>query len=417
MGPDGKPVAGQAVLCALVLVLVLAQRFALPLSVGQVPLTVPLLLLVAWVGWRQGVLRLDAVRCRLFGAAVVATTAVTVLAVTRGLNPSLLSLLLFVAVYVPALMVAVDVDAVNVALRLFVDLMVFFAALGTALFGLQYVGLQYRDYFGQIVPEQFIQQGYNTADPLRYGDPIYRSNGVIFLEPSFFSLFLALALVVALVLRHRLWATPLLAAAMATTQAGNGLLFVGVALVVMALHPAHRRMLAVLVPALLVAAAVAGTTQLGSRVVDRVSEFGKQGSSANGRMVEPYQLLPSASLETTSGLLWGHGAGSAEAYISAHSDSDGVLTPAGPKLLYEFGILTTVVVLCFLGWTLLAGSASLLWVPPLLVAYLFVNAALQQPTLAALAYVFAAVLGPPLVRAVQVPAPEAEPRVEVTAPC
>jgi hypothetical protein len=57
-----------------------------------------------------------------------------------------------------------------------------------------------RDWFTAVVPRGVRPSRASSPLPIAYLSPIYRSNGVIFLEASFYSLFLALGLLVTLYL-------------------------------------------------------------------------------------------------------------------------------------------------------------------------------------------------------------------------
>jgi hypothetical protein len=82
----------------------------------------------------------------------------------------------------------------------------------------------YEDYLKTFVPAQFLAQGYNTSFPMEYGSSIVKANAFVFLEPSFLSQFLALALVVGVIVRVRSWQLLVLALGMASTLSGTGIL-------------------------------------------------------------------------------------------------------------------------------------------------------------------------------------------------
>jgi hypothetical protein len=203
---------------------------------------------------------------------------------------------------------------VTAALRAFSTLMTFWATVGVVLFGAQYVGLPYRDWFTAVVPEVFVQQGFVTAYPIQYLSPIYRSNGVIFLEASFYSLFLALGLLVTIYLGRSVLASAMLACAMIVTLSGNGMVVLLPGIVALLLHPYHRRRLVKLLVPVALAGVLASATPLGATFVSRVTEVRDTNSSTSLRLVQPYlRLLPPAT-ETVEDLLLGHGPGSSDLY-------------------------------------------------------------------------------------------------------
>lgn len=382
-----------------ILVLVLTQRFAIPLGGGgqQVPTAIPVMLLVTCYGLARGHVTPDRRRAALLGVSLAFLAGLTLVAGVRGLEPSLLSFGLFLTIYPVALMDLVDPRAARRGLDFFVDLMLLAAVVGLVLFGLQYAGLSYADYLGRVVPPDFLLTGFNTADPIQYGSSLYRSNGVVFLEPSFFSLFLGLAVVISLVNRRRLLLLPLLLGGIAVTTAGNGVVLILVSVGWLAVVGPRRRLLA-LVPSVAIAIAVASLTPISGLFVRRSSEIGADNSSASLRLVQPYTELFPAYVDSPVTALLGLGAGSAQRLIEAQVGSLAVIVPAVPKLLVEYGWLGAVPALVFLVHLALGRVWQAPWAPALLVVFLILNAGLLQPTLVFVVVTFCATLVPPAAR-------------------
>ena len=76
-----------------ILVLVLTQRLAIPLGGGgqQLPVAIPAALLVVSYGVTRGHAVIDRRRCILLGIALATVSLLTLVAVVRGLEPSLFS--------------------------------------------------------------------------------------------------------------------------------------------------------------------------------------------------------------------------------------------------------------------------------------------------------------------------------------
>ncbi|MCY7396084.1 MAG: hypothetical protein LH468_08035 [Nocardioides sp.] len=394
----GAPARGSLYVVVWILVLVLTQRFAIPLGGGgqQLPAAIPAALAVVMYGLARGHVVVCRRRAALLGVALVTLSLLTVVALIRGAEPSLLSFLLFVTIYPVALVDLLDARAARRGLDFFVDLMLVAAGVGLVLYGLQYAGLAYSDHLAQVVPPELLLTGFNTADPIEFGSELYRSNGVVFLEPSFFSLFLGLAAVISLVNRRRVVLLPLLLGGIAVTTAGNGLVVVLVSVAWLAVVGPRRRLLA-LVPSAAVAVAAASLTPLGALFVQRSGEIGADNSSASLRLVQPYvELFPAYVASPVTALL-GQGAGSAQRLVEQQVGSLAVIVPAVPKLFVEYGWVGAVPVLVFLLHLVLARVRQASWAPALLVVYLVVNASLLQPTLAFVVITFCATLVRPAV--------------------
>jgi hypothetical protein len=397
---DDGPLHGAGYLTSLIFIVVLTQRFALPLGAGQVPLVVPLL--CAAIGWGilRGYLRWDRPRVLLGMGCAVLLTALAGVAAGRGYPVSPLSLAFIFAIYVVAVAVPhrIGPEAVTAALRSFSSLMTFWAVVGVGLFAGQYVGLPYRDYFTDVVPEAFVQQGYVTAYPIEYLSPIYRSNGVVFLEASFYSLFLALGLLVTIYLGRSVLASGVLACAMIVTLSGNGMVVLIPGIVALLLDPHHRRRLARLVVPVVLAVLLAANTPLGATFVSRTTEVQYGNSSTSLRLVQPYQRLIPPATGTVDDLLLGHGPGSADVYYQENLPAEetiGLLTPFLPKVLYEYGALGVLLITFFLVQVIFDGTRRRRpWLIGLLLVYFFVNAALLQPTLAYITILFLGLLRP-----------------------
>lgn len=382
---------GTVFLCVLLTGLVLLQRLAIPLGAAdQVPLTLPLLLAFVVIGLRLNYLVISRSRAAFLGLALAALACMTLIAIARGLSPSVLSLLLFVLIYLPSICLAARSSAAAAALRFFVDLMMLAAAAGVVLFGLQFAGLGYVDYVAEVVPAQWLLTDYNTADPIRYGSPIFRSNGVIFLEPSFFSLLLGLAAAVSMGMRHRRGLLWLLLLGILASGAGNGVVVVAASALWLLLFGPDRRRVLVLVVPLLVAVVFAALTPLGSLFIERSAEVDSTNSSANQRFVQPYPLVLSAYASSPLSAAFGNGAGSSERFVG--EAAPGVIVPAVPKLLYEYGVVGALCAGAFLLFVMMRDGLRTPWFAGLFLTYFFVNAALLLTLLAVVTYLFLSTL-------------------------
>jgi hypothetical protein len=388
---------------ALLLVILLGQRLGVPISEAQ---QIPAALLLATgllaFGLLTGAFVLDRQRALLYLTSMTILTLLTVVSLARQQDPSVLSMFFVVALYALATVRAsvLEADEVRSLLDSFVRIMSVLAVVGIIHAGVQFLGIPYDDWFARVVPEPFIMQGYNTGDPVAWDSPIYRTNGVFFLEPSFFSYFLGIAVVVALYRGHSVWTVSLLMVAIVPTLAGNGLVVVVAGIVALALGRRRRNLLVLVVPvgaAVLLALAI----PLADHFLTRITEVGNPDSSSSMRLVQPYELLWPAWLDDPVGLLLGNGAGSATDVVAA-SSVDGVLAPVLPKVFFEYGVIGAMAFLVFILWSLGAGGGERPWAAGILVSYLALNAAFLQETFALSTILF--------VHLLRQPVPSLEPR-------
>jgi hypothetical protein len=173
--------------------------------------------------------------------------------------------------------------------------------------------------------------GYNTIIPV---GALYKSNGFFFLEPSLFSFIMALALIVEMALRKRAMRIVLFALALLLSYSGTGLL----ALIVGLMFPLGGRTfvrLALLCGAVLVVYFLVGDVLNLSFTLDRVGEFGSEGSSGYIRYVAPMHLVLESIDANPWSALFGHGPGT---ITRTHQGFD-FHDPTWAKLLFEYGLL------------------------------------------------------------------------------
>lgn len=365
----------------LVVALVVTQRFAIPLGSSQVPLILPLGLLILAIAFSRGAMTFHRVRAPLTLTVCLTALVCTLVQLGTGSVPSLLSMFLLVLAYLPAALVSTEGRrAVFGVSRLFVWIMTAAAVVALAQFGAQYVGLANVDYLGQALPAPFLVQGFSPNALISYGADLRRSNGYLFLEPSFLSLFLGLAVVVAIKNRSGWVRVTILLAGMVPTLAGNGLVVLLAGVVVSLFLPDRRRLLT-LVPGLVGAVVAAAATPLGALYLRRSTEAGSSGSSSSFRFVQPYTTLLPATFDSPFHALFGHGAGNSDHYLDVVRNLIEVTRPAIPKVFFEYGVLGALGIAGALAAIMITGLRERPWMVGVLITYFFINASLLQPTL------------------------------------
>lgn len=172
------------------------------------------------------------------------------------------------------------------------------------------IGWQYWPNLDRLLPASLIIPNFNYVQPIVWGMNYMKPNGIFFLEVSFLSQFIALALGVELVLFRRWKRILLFTGAVFVTFAGTGVLLLLLTLPFIVGRISLRNM-ALLVIACAGVGFLAWSLGWIDLVSHRFNEFGRSGASANMRFVEPYNRLV-AFVSDPSALYSGIGAGQIE---------------------------------------------------------------------------------------------------------
>jgi hypothetical protein len=334
----------------LVLALTVFQRFVVPGTIVSIAL--PVAFLVVTMLAVQGHAVADPGRAALYGVAL-ALCALAGFAATawEGVQLSITSLGLLAVTYLPCCARASPAlrNRLPDVLRFFQQIMTAAAAVCVGQWTAQMAGWQFTDLLSW-VPANFLvpRLAFNLSYPLYYGSTILKSNGIVFLEPSVCSQFLALAIIIQVMLGTNRWRLVLFLPALLTTLSGTGIVLLGAGLAILAYRRggvwATRAGITVVIAVLAVS-----LTPAGDLLADRSSETTAQGSSGNSRFVAPYQQVASALSNDLPALAVGRGAGSVDrdqAYFNPQHVP--VNYPAVPKLVAEYGLPAALAFIAFL---------------------------------------------------------------------
>ncbi|MCW2818213.1 MAG: hypothetical protein JWR42_1000 [Marmoricola sp.] len=373
----------------MVLVTILAQRFALPAGSSlQIPLMQVLLLVFLVDGITRGILVFRTRMTIAYLVLVAALLGVTLAHSLLGFDVHPTSVGYLVVLYLPMMCkLAVDRPRLHFErmVTFFVRVMTWLGAGGLALFLAQFAGLGYQDWLGLVVPSKFLQQGYNTSYGITFGSSIFRNNGVVFLEASFCSAFLAVAFLGALFLHEKPWRLALFAVCLVSTVSGNGIVVILVAVLTMLVTGNVKTLGRAAVPFAAVMA-VGAATPVGAALLARVTEGSQSNSSTSLRMIVPYQLFLPRVAESGPLMLLGHGAGSIDDSIKRVD----LIYPLIPKMLYDYGAPIAV---GFLVFVLAAVRSRHAWRPitvAMLAIWIYVGAGLLDTTQVSMLLLFAA---------------------------
>ncbi|WP_337062349.1 hypothetical protein [Kineococcus sp. G2] len=385
-GPTASSIADRrvmAVVTALLISITVLQRFGLPL--GPVQLSVSVLVALGGIGYL--LFHGDAVEnsgaTRVFAAAMAVCFLVAGIVLLRDRTGNITSL-----VYLPVIWVVFCFRLHPARFHLyprvldrFEKIMVAFAAIGVLQTAAQAAGVwSYRDFVLDLVPAELLFTGYNTSYPIEYGSPIIKANGFVFLEPSVYAQFLAMALLSVLVRRASPVRAGVLGIALVCTISGTGLLFAGFGIAVLAVRRGGR-WTARIVAAAALAGAVALATPFGEIIASRMGETSQTNSSGSLRFVQPYQRIVDTWGADPFSVLIGDGAGRADELADRIFRATGLpINFSGvAKLLLEYGVVGAVLFGAFVALALVARAPA----PTLAWSGVFANAfltgALLQP--------------------------------------
>jgi len=272
---------------------------------------------------------------------------------------SLMSLLLFSVLHLPYAFGLRDDPALRGRVQaLFVGIAVAVGLAGIAQIALQLVFTNPAVAFPieNLAPKGFVIEAFNQQTPIDYGASLYRANGVVMLEPSFFSQLVAVAIVAELCGRNRRAVLALLALALLLSYSGTGLLVLLLALPVLVVERARLGLL--LAAALAVLVVVAGAEAMNFDLfAKRATEFADPGSSGFARFVGGFYLWDQFLWHEPLRALFGYGAGSFDRYeaVAAYPVAQMSLT----KMVFEFGVVGALAYFGFIACCLAAAPAPM----------------------------------------------------------
>ncbi|RYE96866.1 MAG: hypothetical protein EOO77_40150, partial [Oxalobacteraceae bacterium] len=297
------------------------------------------LTMTGWLLW-TGRARLRLGGTLTFGAFAAAALVSTLIAVNtpdsriNGISlPSLASVLL---VYVGMLAAPTARFDGSQTLNIFVIYLRGIAAAGIFQYLAQFAGFRvfaFIDWVPALRPI-LAEPWFNYHPVVAYGSSVMRSNGFFLLEPSIFSQFVMLAVVVDVFVRRDWRFLPLYGIAYLTTYAGTGLLAFAIAAalsVVFAPRASGRLIGLMLVGAILAGLAAVAVPALFGGLMGRANELNYSGSSGYARYMVQFDVLRAFSGDTRT--LIGFGPGALERMGTSVAGS----ISTALKIVFEYG--------------------------------------------------------------------------------
>ena len=362
---------------------VFLQRFAVPVGAEGMAVNFLVSLGVMGIFLLRGQLSIDPVRAALvlmFVAYALLSTAF------NGDRASWSSALLAIAMYSPFAFMLRSLDTFFTdCLRAFLSMTLVCAVLGIAQFFVQFVVLSKFLYtFHDFLPPWMLLDGLANLLPISYASPLNRSNGFFMVEPSVFSQYIALAVIIEMLYFQVKWRIAVYSAALLFSYSGTGL----VAFVVLPAIMLQRRSYGTIAAVTLFAAVAMMTSDLWHADVtqQRVVEIGSTSSSAYARYFAPADLIGRYLIVNPQGLLFGFGPGSIRDYILQMPYETG--DAAWAKLLVEYGLVGSALFWTMFILAVFSNSPSMWLSTALTIGFLCFGGELLDPRLQSLLLIF-----------------------------
>lgn len=335
----------------IVAVTVLAKISLPPLAPLGLGIDIPVIVAATGIGLLTGALRVHTARLAAY-LAMLAWLGCTQL--FRGEPFSATSIVLLAALFLPLTLrlrggpaaAPQATTPLQDALQAMATLAAVFALIGLLQFALQgVVGVAAAYPVEHFVPAAWLIQKFNTLIPVVDGAALLKANGMFFLEPSFFSQFMALGLLLELSLRQRWHRVALLVAGLAVSYSGTGLLVAGVGLLGLVVVKGRWDLLLVMALVVLAVALLGDALPL-QPLLRRASEFQSAHSSGSARFVAWLDMFDRHWWPEPLRVLFGAGAGSFAAQAAVARQQTAEMSFS--KMLFEYGITGALLFFGFL---------------------------------------------------------------------
>jgi hypothetical protein len=328
-------------LCASVLVLAaFFQKVALPGTGGIYPLSLFIFPAVTAAAFFAGILEVNTTAFIWYAGFVL--IGIISAAVSPSPQVSLLSLGFLVVAQLPLVFRCKSPDIPYGRVLEFLSTLGCTSALiGIAQFaGQSVLGLDVVFFLDKHMPDGLTVVGYNSLIPLYWTSPVFKSNGVFFLEPAFFCQFLAVAAVAELLMGPRLLRLLVLTAGLVCSYSGTGLTMLALFLPFYFLRHGHSRLFffAALISPVLI---VFGDALSLDAFTRRISEFSNVESSGWARFLSMFSVLQNVVFANDLTFLLGRGPGTVQEQFRLLSFN--AFDPTWGKVIYEYGLLGAVV--------------------------------------------------------------------------
>ena len=361
------------------ILVVLTQKLAFPLGGRESQITAAFLIHFALMGLlaMRGYIRIGATRLLLFCA--LATWIGLTQIPNVSLSFSLPSMILMLATgFMLVLTAPISAHAYRVLMNRFVLVTLAVSALVGLDWAVQAAGFAMPD-IESLMPRALVYYEYVYIQPLQWGSPWMKPNGVFFLETSHVSQFIATGLVLELALFRRYAIALALGGALLSTFGITGVLLFATSAPFLLVRLRRAAIVAVAGLALVGGLAASQSSLLDS-VLKRTGEFSQSSSSGYNRFVLPLHWSATALMGPPDKAWFGTGAGSMPKAINDEAaGTAGYAWPPYTKVGVEYGAIALAIWLLFIADSLIVSGIPLIvsWVA--FAQYNFLNGSLNVP--------------------------------------
>ena len=319
------PMIGITILC----------KFAYEISGSEILFGVPMILAAAGLGLLSGRLKVEPQRMAAYLLLAAILVAESALAVQTFVMSSLILLLAMPLAY--GFRLVAPVEPAEVHLRRFLNLAFIICLAGIAQYFGQFVlGKKLVFPIESFTPHNFVTHQYNTQIPIHFGGSTYKSNGIVMLEPSYFSQLLALGFSLEFVGPKRLVRLGAYLIGFYVAYSGTGLVMLGVTITVLLIVNKRFDQLIIGLVGAVVVFMFAEQLRL-DFFTKRLTEFNSTGSSGYQRYIGGLHLFNQYLWHTPQRWLFGLGAG-----MMFRTTPWATFATAGTgwvKMMLEFGLV------------------------------------------------------------------------------
>ncbi|MDE0879241.1 MAG: hypothetical protein OSB00_11355, partial [Sphingomonas bacterium] len=222
-----------------------------------------------------------------------------------------------------------------------------------------------------IMPKSIIMFNYVYIQPLEWGAKYMKPNGIIFLEASYISQFMALVCIIEACFFQRLKFLAIFAVTLLVSFGGTGMLLLVLCAPVILFYLRLK-----LLPILIISAPICGVAayQIGlfENVQDRLGEFNQEGTSGNMRFTQQFIVVKKVLLGPPKDAFFGQGSGTMPQGLHI------MYTPVS-KVMFEYGIFVYVLFYFFLFRSVFGKGVPFIMSWAMTMQYLWLNGSFLVP--------------------------------------
>ncbi|MFK5598190.1 hypothetical protein ACFZ8E_14420 [Methylobacterium sp. HMF5984] len=354
-------------LCSVIIFIgVLLQKIALPGTNNSLPLSTIGLPVLLFFSWAIGILKISPYSFVLY-SVFVACSGISFIVNAGAESVSLLSLALVCVVQSCFIFQPTPRNGFPIGTLLYQDAMVFLSVLGIAQFASQkFIGPELAFFLDYKLPPSLVLSTYHNLNPLYYGSDLFKSNGVFFAEPAFFSQFIGLAAIIELATQQRITRLLIYACAILCSYSGTGIII----LAVFGSYLAIRNGKIVLIIGIItgtICLVLFGSILEIHAITNRLEEFSTPNSSGHARFISAFSLIDKITFDNIESAIFGKGPGTYSSYD--YQMPFLVFDPTWAKLLFEYGLIGFVTYASYLSTAMKSSNKTL--IAPLIITYAF----------------------------------------------